>query len=289
MRTRLIRTVVALYPVAMRERYGDEIADLLARSTRPAHDLVDAASVAVTERAGALTWPRLRGAARTVGALVAAPVVIGSFMITAMLVAVLMVGAVAPAAPYPVVLVARAVGAAPVALLAWWWARRLGRSLVVGAPVVVVPTALTLTILAAALGPAVVLPGDAVAQTLRSVGSAMAIWCAGLILTALAANRVRARFGARRAAWVAFAGAFVALELATIANVLASADATLAPRGRALLWYPAAIIGVDADNAIVEAAGVLPCMLTLCSVFALVLTAALARRRATVAAPAPAS
>ncbi|MFC7484596.1 hypothetical protein ACFQX7_37625 [Luedemannella flava] len=35
MHARLIRAVVALYPAAMRERYGDEIADLLVRSRRP--------------------------------------------------------------------------------------------------------------------------------------------------------------------------------------------------------------------------------------------------------------
>ncbi|GAA1750592.1 hypothetical protein [Luedemannella helvata] len=287
MRERLIRAVLALYPAAMRERYGDEIADLLARSHRPGHDLVDAARAGLTERAGALTWPHLRKAAKTVGMLIVVPVALGSCMVAAITVAVVAVGTISPAAPHGAVIVCQSLAAAPVALLARRWALRLGRSVLVAAPAVVVPAALGATILAMALGPAVVLPGDAVSDVLRSYGSAVAVWATALIGTALTANRVRTRFGARAAGWVAVVGAFVALELATITNVLASTDATHAPRGRALLWFPAAIGGLD--DAVTEAAGVLPIMLTLCSVFTLVLTAALARRQATRAAPMPAA
>jgi hypothetical protein len=48
---RLHAAVLALYPPAVRERYGEEIADLLEQSRAPMRDLADVAWSALTERA----------------------------------------------------------------------------------------------------------------------------------------------------------------------------------------------------------------------------------------------
>ncbi|RSM64308.1 hypothetical protein DMB66_20610 [Actinoplanes sp. ATCC 53533] len=70
---RAIRLVLALYPRSVRDRYGPEIADLLAHSRRPVRDLADVARCALAERARALTYARLRPHVHAATGLLAAP------------------------------------------------------------------------------------------------------------------------------------------------------------------------------------------------------------------------
>jgi hypothetical protein len=81
---KLHAAVLALYPPALRERYGEEIAELLEQSRTPIRDLADVARSALAERAAKLvktdlpdalrrTAPGLTVAAVTVLACVAVP------------------------------------------------------------------------------------------------------------------------------------------------------------------------------------------------------------------------
>jgi hypothetical protein len=71
--SRAVRLVVALYPRAVRDRYGPEIADLLTHSRRPVRDLADVARCALAERTRMLTYARLRPHLHATTGLVAAP------------------------------------------------------------------------------------------------------------------------------------------------------------------------------------------------------------------------
>jgi hypothetical protein len=194
---------------------------------------------------------------------------------------------VAPGADRDAVLAASALAAAPVVVLALWWGRRVGRTTAVAAPTVAVPAALAVAFSLLWMVPAWLLPGDSTADTLRSVGPATGVWWAALTAVAVAAGRLRARGRARTATLVAVVGAFVALELSTIADVLATVDAATAPRQLVALWcwYPSAVTGIglgpvpDRGGVIVDAVGVTPAILTLCTIFALRLTSAHVDRR----------
>lgn len=80
--SRVIRLVLALYPRPVRERYGPEIADLLAHSRRPTRDLVDVARCALAERARTLTYARLRPHLHATTGLVAAPMAFAGAYLT---------------------------------------------------------------------------------------------------------------------------------------------------------------------------------------------------------------
>jgi hypothetical protein len=71
---RLHAAVLALYPVAVRRRYGREIVDLLERSDSPGRDLANVAWAALGERASAATTAVPRLARRTPRRLVVAAV-----------------------------------------------------------------------------------------------------------------------------------------------------------------------------------------------------------------------
>ena len=51
----MVRAVLALYPADLRERYGPEIADLLAGSSAPWRDVADVAWCALLERGGTMS------------------------------------------------------------------------------------------------------------------------------------------------------------------------------------------------------------------------------------------
>ncbi|MFC7484595.1 hypothetical protein ACFQX7_37620 [Luedemannella flava] len=237
-----------------------------------------------------MTRPRVRGAARATLSLLAVPLGLEVAMVAAMTMGVILTGMVVPTASARVVFGVTAATVIPVALLAWWWARRLGRAGTIAAPAVTAPTAMATVLVITAIGPAVVLPGDSMAYTLSTVGLATAAWCAALLLVGAVVQRVRVRFGARAAAVTAVIGGLVALELSTIVNVLAARDATVLPREYALVWYPLSVtgLGLDPGGDLIDAVGILPGLLTLYTLFALRFAAVAAdRRRAAEPALAP--
>jgi len=78
MRAVLIRLAMAIYPAAVRERYGAELEDLLAHSTRPWRDLADVGRSALGEQAATWTWDRTRPQLRRIAWLAAAPLWFGA-------------------------------------------------------------------------------------------------------------------------------------------------------------------------------------------------------------------
>lgn len=70
---RLVAAALAVYPPHVRERYGEEIADLLDHSPRPWRDLTNVAWNATLERIGSVRRAPLRPYAARMGALLSAP------------------------------------------------------------------------------------------------------------------------------------------------------------------------------------------------------------------------
>ncbi|GAA1650092.1 hypothetical protein ACFQY4_23560 [Catellatospora bangladeshensis] len=277
MRARLARAVLALYPRRVRERYGDEIAGLLANSPRPWRDLADVARAALGERLSggraALAQARARTVLWHLVRLMLMPAAL-----TVVLVALM-------AATGPVLFladrwvdaergasVAYALMVLPAALLAWPAGLLLGRSTRLAAPWLAVPVTLALGLLAIAAVPGV---GMVLGESLPGAAAAIAVWCAG----AAALARWSATLSRVRAAAARVFGTVLLLEAATIAYVLTALAPVRAPRHLAAWWFPSAISGVDpglVDGAYLQlsdAIKFLPAMLAVCTVFALTVTA----------------
>ncbi|GHJ46819.1 hypothetical protein Cs7R123_41610 [Catellatospora sp. TT07R-123] len=294
MRRRLITLVLALYPRGIRERYGDEIADLLHDSTRPWRDLADVTWCAlgdrVTHRAETITMARARTTALRAAWLLASPAAL-----TAVLVAFM--AAAGPAlflaerftrvdehAAHTAYAVMVLPTAALAALLGAWTGRRG-----VARAWLTVPVAMALGLVAIASVPGA---GQILGEHTGASAAAIALWAAGTAalarLSPAPGERGRGRW--RRPAQVL--GALAVLELATMAYVLISLDQVRAPRHYALLWYPAAMTNLDrgvVDGAYLQLADVikfLPAMLTVCTVFALTVSAVTAKPARVAAQPA---
>ncbi|MGW4498232.1 hypothetical protein ACWENR_06390 [Micromonospora sp. NPDC004336] len=284
----LIRRVLALYPRAIRERYGPELADLLARSPRPGRDLVDVAWCALSDRVAggprALTSARTRHHLATLAKLVCAPLGFGFALL------LLMAGAgqvlnllgstdIDVVAVTPVVFAAMVV---PVGLLALWRGRAVARTGRIAAAGLVVPVALTVGLLGVASVPGL---GQSLGETLQSSVLATLCWCVGV----LAVGRLAAALGARGrpvlGRLTSMVGALVVLQASTIAYVLTAIPAPIAPRQDALWWYPSVVSGYDPGlvdagvGQLSDALKGLPAVLTVCTVFALSAMATAADRR----------
>jgi hypothetical protein len=277
MRQRLIDGALALYPRAIRERYGEEIVDLLAHSPTPVRDLADVTRCALTDRitrrTETITVAQARTGALTLVKLALAPPGFAFALVMLMAVAgpaLNMMAAlnldVERAAP-----VAYGILVVPVGLLAWWLGRRLGRTGTVPGAWAAMPAALAVGLLAVASVPG---PRELLGETPSSSALATACWCAGIAALGLLLRALIDR-GRVAAAWLAgAAGGLALLTLATVAYVLSAIDAVRAPREYAPYWYLSTISGVDpglVDNAYLQlsdAVKLLPSVLTVCTVFA---------------------
>ncbi|KKK03376.1 hypothetical protein [Micromonospora sp. HK10] len=284
MRARLIRAVLALYPAAIRERYGDEIAELLAASDTPVRDLADTARCAVhdrlSRRAGTITVARARTAAFTVIKLVVAPLAFGVLLLLLLTTAGLLADATGAheAAPYGYAL-AVALAAASV----WWFGRWLAGSEPIVAAAVVVPAALALGL----AGISAVRPvGDVLGEVRVGSLAAVACWALGAIALG-SAVRVLLRRGRRAVAWLSSGiGGLLLLDAVTAVYVFTALPAERAPRHNAPLWYPSAMSWWDpglvdgAYRQLEDSIKMLPPMLTMCTVFLLAVVGVTARRSA---------
>lgn len=206
------RTVLTLYPPAVRERYGPEIRDLLAASHRPMRDTWDVARTGLDERFATLTPDHGRAVARFMGrtartlvimALAAAPFLI--FLVIF---------------PPLSALAAGALGAfVGDKLPRWWW----------------LPTTAT----AALVGVLVLNPSTYEAFGNGSAATPFAVW---LIGTAALVALVWRLPGGRARGWTALLGGLTVLHLAAVVQVLPHLDAVRAPREYALGWYWSTIV-----------------------------------------------
>jgi hypothetical protein len=281
----LVRAALALYPRGVRERYGAEIADLLAHSPAPVRDLADVTWCALTDRGGSLTVSQLRPHLTRLAGLLAAPLLFGLAMVALASVALTGLAALEDSGHLVDVRFVRVLLAAtvvPVGAIAVWLARRIGRGGRIAAPGFVVPAALALGI-----GTVASLPylggtlGEARAATLVS----SACWCAATAALATGCGALirRRRTGAAGIALVL--GGLTVVDLAC-AVYLSIAPSSADPHLLSTLGaYPALLVGVgsgpvgDPAGELAETLKGLPQVLTVCTAFALTLTAAVAGRR----------
>ncbi|MFG2040660.1 hypothetical protein [Dactylosporangium sp. NPDC048998] len=266
--SRVVRLVLALYPRAVRDRYGAEIADLLAHSRRPVRDLADVARCALAERARGLTYARLRPHLDATAGLVVAPVAFaGAYLAFFFLCQCLLLAAAAAGAPVggEAAGVVQAAATLPVAAGAIWLARhaRLPFSAALA------PTALTAGTLPLAL---------LLAPAGMSWPTAAALGCWWVTIGALSTVAVAlVRRGHRRRAVLTMAlGGLVACELAVAVYSLA----VFGSPSRAFGTYPVTVLGIDprviGDPAgrVADALTILPALLTACTAYALGLATA---------------
>ncbi|MEU1839420.1 hypothetical protein [Micromonospora chersina] len=282
MRARIIRAVLALYPAAIRERYGDEIAELLAASDTPARDLADTARCALhdrlTRRAETITLAQARTAAFIVFKLVVAPLAFGVLLLLLLTTAGLladMTGA-HEAAPYGYTL-AVALAAASM----WWFGRWMARSEPIVAAAVVIPAALALGVGGISAVPPI---GDVLGEVRAGSLAAVACWAVGATGLGCAVS-VLLRRGRRVAAWLSSVlGALLLLDAVTAVYVVTALPPERAPRHNAPLWYPSAMSWWDpglvdgAYRQLEDSIKMLPPMLTMCTVFLLAVVGAAASR-----------
>ncbi|MGC4747888.1 hypothetical protein ACLQ28_19855 [Micromonospora sp. DT201] len=261
----------------MRDRYGEEIAEMLADSPRPVRDLADVAWCALADRRENFAVPRLRVRDLGLVTMLAAPIAF-----TAAYFAVLLAITILLNTRHEIVqLITNVIMLAPMAFLAFVWGRQLRPTRPIAVFNVVVPAALAIVFLSLIM----IAPdhqfyglvegrggSEWVPDTLAAVS-----WCAGLIVLALATASLRKREHYRIAIIVGVVGAFAVMELSTVVHVLSLLNGQEAPREYALLWYPAAISGGDfglgrPGAALGGAVGSVSVVLTVCTVFALALT-----------------
>jgi hypothetical protein len=264
---RLVRIVLALYPARTRERYGAEIAELLAHSPRPGRDLLDVAWCALTDRGATMPSPRLRSTAWLLAAPLAFVAALAALAGATAMALNIMTSQVAD--------VAFAVSVLPVVAGAAWAARRYAGDRATAPPVLAVPAALAIGIAATAAIPSV---GEAFGETWPAVLAAALCWAIATTVVA-AAGRIlarRARIGAARTVLVL--GGLAAVQGACIAYVLLVHRSYGLPVSSAFVAYPAVISGVGAAGELAEALKALPALLTVCTSYALARVYPLGRR-----------
>lgn len=283
MRARLARAVLALYPRATRERYGDEIAGLLAHSPRPWRDLADVARTALGERLTGGRAALARARSRTVLWHLVWLMLMPAALTTVLVALMAAIGQAAVQADRWVgaergASVAYALMVLPAALLAWPAGWLAGRATRLAAPWLAVPVALALGLLAIAAVPGI---GMVLGESLPGAAVAITLWCAGTAALARWSGALHSRL---RAAAVRVLGTVLLLEAATVGYVLTALAPDRAPRHLAAYWFPSAISGVDpglVDEAYLQlsdAIKLLPAVLAVCTVFALTVAAVTARR-----------
>ncbi|MGX6601276.1 hypothetical protein ACWKSP_03925 [Micromonosporaceae bacterium Da 78-11] len=278
-----VRTVLRLYPAAIRDRYGDEIADLLATSSRPGHDLADAAWCALTERGSVMHGSINRAVVLRTIKLVCVPLAFAPVLLAFASVAAVALNAF-PTVGQRVVQIVLAAAVLPVSLLAWWLGRRTTAA-TAAAPAI--PVALGVGVAALASVPIL---GEALGEQWPAAPLAAACWALILTATITLAGRLRRSGRSRAAVTTSVLGGLVALDTAGMAQMTSAVNAEAAPRAAAPLWYLEAVSGLDLGSAAGLPDGAFemlkgsPAVLTVSTVFALVLAA---RRRTGVAAADP--
>ena len=267
---RVARVLLAMYPPAIRDRYGDEIADLLARSSRPVRDLADVAWCALIEQGSLMSLPRMRARLPQVAKLLAvAP------LLTMALLGATMAGMFTAAAiDHSLVEAGMAIAVVPVAVAAVWLGRRVSGTAATGGRLLCVPALLAVSILAMSSVPG---PGETFGENRSGVALTLAIWW--LLLTGLVfgVRRLAATATAPVTVLVAALAGFALLGLAFTAygSTVTHANTDLA----AHLWYASALTSYDfgLPGAAVESSEelkLLPALLTVCTGFGLAVAGA---------------
>jgi MFS family permease len=228
---RRVRLILTLYPRRLRDRYGPEIADLLARSSRPRRDLLNVAAHALAERAGALGRRDWRPALGLLAAMAAVPAAVAAVAVAAL--AGLYIGL------DPFLRDSQLVGPLFAALLAGgaglgYAGVRVGARLRRRGAVALIPLGVGGWLLAAAFAPTL---GVAVGEGPRARVIAIAGWTVGAVAVAAALAACRRAGRLRLAVVVATLGGLAVAWLPVIGYVLLALTAAEAPRHEAALWW----------------------------------------------------
>jgi hypothetical protein len=267
MRQALVRRIVGLYPAAVRERYGDEIAELLRTSTRPGRDLADAACCAVLEHPASWTWRGARDQLSRMAWLAVAPLGFGVAMV---LVAIAPLTIFAVLEEYAGVAVRQATQnlvaalcVVPVCAEAVWLGRRIAHGRRIAVPVLTVPGMLALGIVVIAGVPGF---GALFGRVLSAVAAAVGCWCVTLIAVGSVGRRLVRRERIAAAVVVAAAGGLVALDMACavygrVAGLLGGDLVSALAVGPRAVTLPPGVLAGSLQG--------LPSVLTMCTAFAL--------------------
>lgn len=287
MRAPLIRAVLALYPAAIRERYGAEIAELLHASPTPARDLADTAWCALrdrlTHRSETMTMAQARTAAWTVLRLVATPSVLGLLVLGLISTMIVLANQRHWYWFGDYMYATATVLAIPAA---WFLGRWMAWVRPIPAAVFAVPVAVGLGVAAIAVVPGF---GQVMGEETAASLTAIASWTAGAALLGYMLRGLLCDGRTAAARLVGVAGGVLVPAAATAVYVLAALPAERAPRRFAPLWWVSSVSGWDpglVDDAyrqLEDVIKLLPQMLTLCTVFVLAVTAVTASRPRTVA------
>lgn len=233
-----IRAALSIYPPSVRDRYGEEIGDLLTRSPTPIRDLADVTRCALADRGGSITLSsiRPRRPSRTALALLLTPtilVVLGAALACASWVLIGLAvgeGETANQIRYPIV------GILTIALGVIAGAT-LGR-----ATHLTPASSMTISV----LGPALIALG--LASTTGALGEApittisAGLWVLGIMPIIVTATRWST--SPIRRVGAVLAGALAA-DMAVTVAVWLTIGPTQAPRSYALTWFPVSL-GADA-------------------------------------------
>jgi hypothetical protein len=265
----------------VRDRYGAEIADLLARSATPLRDLADVAWCALLDRAATLRMPPVRRALVRSAGLLATPFAFGVALLAMASVAVAGFGLLESLGlrvgdrPGQVAIAASAL---PVVAGAVWAARR-ARPVV--APALVVPTALALGTVALAGLP---YAGEALGETRSATLLASLCWCVATVALAAGGAVLVRRVGRAVAYPVTVLGGLAVVDLCCTVYVLLVHRSYGLPPSAAVSAYPAVVTGLGRGSAgdpagqVAEALKGLPALLTVCTAFALTVVVTRATR-----------
>jgi hypothetical protein len=259
MRPALVRLVLALYPAPVRSRYGAEIAELLARSTRPWRDLADVGRAALTERMAAWSWRDTLSQLGRLAWIATVPIGLTLGVVVVSLAPFTLLNILDNDAGIHVsdtaLNVVGAVSAVPIYAEAIWFANRRARCDSPVAPALTVPIALALGMLAFTAS-----FGAASAYTLLAV----AFWGAAMFVISIASGTL-ARRGRPDIAVLVLVSA-LALEASCTLSAIEWTGNWLS----ALTAWPSAISGLTAEPILAPAPPFgLPFMLTACTAYAL--------------------
>ncbi|GAA0714227.1 hypothetical protein Drose_25615 [Dactylosporangium roseum] len=275
MRATLIRLAMAIYPAPVRDRYGAELTDLLAHSTRPWRDIADVSRSALTEQAATWTWTRTRPQLRRMAWLAAAPLGFGLTALTLALGALMIATTYAKDGGYdvspavlnvPIALSVLAVCGAIVALTL-----PIPRQHHIVAPVLTVPASLTVGILAIANLP---IAGDVLSESRSATLLSALCWCAAMLTLGVAITVLIRRGRTGIAVAVLVVGGLATLELTSVLYAIAARRVAADWVSLFSVW-PLSVGGIaDPPWISTHALKVLPALLAMCTTFALTLVTA---------------
>lgn len=273
----MVRLALAMYPKAVRERYGEEIAELLTESSRPARDLADVAWCALIEQGSLMSVPQSRSRVPRAAGVLVVPLVLGVALLIAASVSILVVATIDGGASQAVVASVTALGVVPVIAAAAWLGWRVSREPSMSRWLWIVPALLASGILALSSVPIV---GEALGEARLAVAAATVSW--GLLLTALV--MVVARLTPRLPwSFVLLAMVIAGITVLDLTFVAYAAFDSTDGAPASYWWYPMTLAAYDfgspgAAADLAEQLKGLPALLTTCTAFTLSLAGAIARR-----------